>query len=367
MTHSSHTAPARPDAALFDVRPLAATPDVTATRFPCRVDPKAMAEDLDPLVEKATALVAAAVPAPDAILGGFVGIAALIRSVSFHEGRLLEEAMIAIGRRNPDLVVLGGGVRLPVTPAALEAVAHNRSGALKGLSLDADARARGSYAPDIVTVNRRYRSALVIDVKRSLASYLATHRLSELRTKMLAASLILPDWLYKEKKRLSVDSVGIAIVDGSCGVSEHEAGLWSLAEIDDLLEVEGAAAAMMAMRQRFAARVQGLIEAEMLRLARPLVEAEALDRARFGGGSDGATANGHPRLDADADDGGDPEAFERAAVGTGGGLRGDALGARGNHFHGFASRHAAGASSTDAPPRAERLIRFGFAQPRLHA
>ncbi|MEX6506469.1 hypothetical protein [Jiella sp. M17.18] len=314
------------------------------------------------MVERAVGLVAAAVPAPDAILGGFIGIAALIRSVSFHEGRLLEEAMIAIGRRNTDLVVLGGGVRLSVTPAALEAVAHNRSGALKGLSLDADARARSTYAPDIVTVNRRYRSALVIDVKRSLASYLATHRLSELKTRMLAASLILPDWLYKERKRLAVDSVGIAIVDGSSGTSDHEAGLWSLAEIDDLLEVDGAASAMMLMRERFAARVQGLIEAEMLRLSRPLVEAEAREDARSGGASDATTEHDHRGVDC-----GDADAFTPAPAIAGADDGADRAGVRGNDFHGHSTRSSATASTARAPSRSERLIRFGFAQPRLHA
>ncbi|MEN3794562.1 hypothetical protein [Fulvimarina sp. MAC3] len=303
--------------------------------YPCRLDPDAIAADLDPFVDKAVAQVAAAVPSPDAILGRYIAVAALIRSVSFHEGKLLEDAMIAIGAANPDLVVLGNGVRLPVTAAALEAVAHNRSGALVGLTFDADAKAKSTYTPDLVTVSRRYRSALVIDVKRSLASYIDTHRLSELRTRMLAASLILPDWLYKERKRLAVDSVGIAIVDGSSGTSDHGSGLWSLSEIDDLLEIEGAAAAIIAMRARFADRVQALIEDEILRLA-PSPSAAS---------SSECTACAAARA---ADD------FAEAQTDD----AGDRAPRSGNHFQ--SASHA-------AFDGAGRRIRFGFARGRLHA
>ncbi|RFC65930.1 hypothetical protein DYI37_00065 [Fulvimarina endophytica] len=313
----------------------ASAPAVLPRSYPCRLDPGAIAAELEPFVEKAVAQVAAAVPSPDAILGRYIAVAALIRSVSFHEGKLLEDAMIAIGVANPDLVVLGSGVRLPVTAAALEAVAHNRSGALVGLSFDADAKAKSTYTPDLVTVNRRYRSALVIDVKRSLASYLDTHRLSELRTRMLAASLILPDWLYKERKRLAVDSVGIAIVDGSSGTSDHGSGLWSLSEIDDLLEIEGAAAAIIAMRARFADRVQALIKDEILRLAPPPSASSS--------GECAACAKA-----ASAQDFGDPDPDH---------VTDDASGP-GNHFQ----------TASDAVfDGAGRPIRFGFARGRLHA
>ena len=165
--------------------------------LPCEVD-----RELVALAEKAAAAIAASTPTPDAILGDYVGLSGLIRSVSVHEGRMLEEGLALIARWNPDLVVLTQGLRLPVTPAALEALANNRSGLLARLSFDADARTRASYTPDLVLVNRSHRTATIIDMKRSVASYLDTHRLAELKTRMLAASLILPDWLYKEQKRL---------------------------------------------------------------------------------------------------------------------------------------------------------------------
>ncbi|KQQ86065.1 hypothetical protein [Aureimonas sp. Leaf324] len=304
-------------------------------RYSCRVRYADLKTDLDALIEKAVGAVAASSSAPDAILGDFLGLASRIRAVSFHEGRLLEQAIAAIGQRNPDLVVLSQALKLPVTPAALEAVAHNRSGTLKGLSFDADARTRLSYTPDLVLVNQRYASAIVLDVKRSVASYLDTHRLTELKTKMLATSLILPDWLYKEHKRLTVDSVGIAIVDGASGKSDHANGIWSLSEIDDLLEIDSAADAMTELRGRFGTRIRALLEAETRRLV----------------GTDTILPPNcivDPTTTPYDDEVGDGSAFAGFAS-----ANISASSRSGNHFR------------ADRPPL-PRDIRFGFARARLH-
>lgn len=304
------------------------------TRYSCRIGYADLETDLDALIEKAVGAVAVSTSAPDAILGDFLGLASRIRAVSFHEGRLLEPAIAAIGQRNSDLVVLSQALKLPVTPAALEAVAHNRSGTLKGLSFDADARTRLSYTPDLVLVNQRYASAIVLDVKRSIASYLDTHRLTELKTKMLATSLILPDWLYKEHKRLTVESVGIAIVDGASAPSDHANGIWALSEIDDLLEIDGAADAMTELRRRFGTGIRALLEAETRRLV-------STDTILSPTGMVASAAR------PDSDDVRDGPTFTGlASVGV------TASGRSGNHFR------------SDRP--LPRDIRFGFARARLH-
>ena len=320
----------------------AAAADAEGARYSCHVRFADIEPDLDVLIGKAVTAVASSTPSPDAILGDFVDLASLIRSVSFHEGKLLEQAIIAIGQRNADLFVLWQSLRLPVTPAALEAIAHNRSGTLQGLSFDADARTRVTYTPDLVVVNRRYRSAVILDVKRSVASYLDTHRLTELKTRMLATSLILPDWLYKEHKRLAVDTVGIAIVDGASAPSDHANGIWAMDEIDDLLEIEGAATAMAELRRRFGMEIRKLLVAE----ARRLVGIDA-DSSRYLRPSLGNSV----RPGNDAFD-------ERAMM-----LVDD---------DGLAAAHAAPRGRTrnhfrSASPPISRSIRFGFAKARLGA
>jgi len=80
--------------------------------------------------------------------------------------------------------------------------------------------------------------------------------------KMVASAMVLPDWLYKNQKRLMVDAVEVAMVDGASRPSDHATGIWALSEIDDLLEIDGAAACMAELRRRFGIRVQELLEVE---------------------------------------------------------------------------------------------------------
>ena len=79
---------------------------------------------------------------------------------------------------------------------------------------------------------------------------------------MMTSALVLPDWLYKHHKKLMIDTVGVAILDGASRPSDHKQGVWALDEVDDLLGITGAAAAMAELRRRFALRVQQLLEHE---------------------------------------------------------------------------------------------------------
>jgi hypothetical protein len=111
-------------------------------------------------------------------------------------------------------------------------------------------------------VNRARHTAYILDLKRSLASYGDTSRLEELKLKMMAGPMVLSDWLYKYHKRLMVDTVEVAIVDGAGRPSDHAAGIWALSEIDDLLEIDGVAMCMAELRARFGRRVRELQETE---------------------------------------------------------------------------------------------------------
>ncbi|MFD1747441.1 hypothetical protein ACFSE1_18385 [Rhizobium helianthi] len=252
--------------------------------------------DFDMLIDRAIAAIADGEPVEDEILGHYVNVASLVRAVSFREGKLLEQAVERLAKSNPDLVVLMQSIKLPLVKAAIEAVAGNDWRQLQGVRLDCEAPAKGSYTPDLIVVNRAKHVAFVLDLKRSLASYGDTSRLEELKLKMLASAMVLPDWLYKTQKRLMVETVGVAIIDGASRPSDHAAGVWALSEIDDLLEIDGAAACMAELRVRFGRRVQQLLEVEARRAlglpetptvtAAPLLAAAAsttsLHQRRFG-------------------------------------------------------------------------------------
>lgn len=218
--------------------------------------------DLDVLVDRAIAAIADGEPIEDEILGHYVHIASLVRAVSFREGKLLEQAVERLAKANPNIVVLTQSLKLPLVKAALEAVSGNDWSSLDGIKLDCEAPAKGSYTPDLILVNRARHTAYILDLKRSLASYGDTSRLEELKIKMMASAMVLPDWLYKYHKRMMVDTVEVAIVDGASRPSDHANGIWALSEIDDLLEIDGVAACMAELRLRFGRRVQQLLEAE---------------------------------------------------------------------------------------------------------
>lgn len=221
--------------------------------------------DFDVLIDKAIAAIADGAPVEDEILGHYVNVASLVRAVSFREGKLLEQAVERLSKVNLNLVVLMQSIKLPLVKAAIEAVAGNDWRQLEGVRLDCEAPAKGSYTPDLIIVNRAKRAAFVLDLKRSLASYGDTSRLEELKLKMLASAMVLPDWLYKTQKRMMVETVGVAIVDGASRPSDHAAGVWALSEIDDLLEIDGAADCMAELRLRFGSRVQQVLEVEARR------------------------------------------------------------------------------------------------------
>ncbi len=218
--------------------------------------------DLDLLIDRAIAAIADGEPVEDEILGHYVHIASLVRAVSFREGKLLEQAVERLAKANPNIVVLTQSLKLPLVKAALEAVSGNDWSSLDGIKLDCESPAKGSYTPDLILVNRARHTAYILDLKRSLASYGDTSRLEELKLKMMASAMVLPDWLYKHHKRMMVDTVEVAIVDGASRPSDHATGIWALSEIDDLLEIDGVAACMAELRLRFGRRVQQLLETE---------------------------------------------------------------------------------------------------------
>lgn len=245
--------------------------------------------DLDLLIERAIAAIAEGEPTEDAILGHYVHIASLVRAVSFREGKLLEQAVERLAKANPNILVLTQSLKLPLVKAAMEAVSGNDWTSLEGIKLDCEAPAKGSYTPDLIVVNRARHTAYILDLKRSLASYGDTNRLEELKVKMMAAAMVLPDWLYKTQKRLMVDAVEVAIVDGASRPSDHASGVWALSEIDDLLEIDGVAACMAQLRRRFGQRVQQLLEAEALK-------ALGLDRVAMTDMTSDVTAPTRPRI-----------------------------------------------------------------------
>ncbi|MCJ8238687.1 hypothetical protein [Peteryoungia algae] len=191
----------------------------------------------------------------DALASGLSDVSSLLRGVPAAEGRLIERGIQMIAGLNPDLVVLTENIRLPVSKAALDVVERNDPRHYASLTLDADSGGRRGYTPDMIIVNRGSKVAHVVDVKRSLSSYDAV-RLQELKKRMLAGALTVPDLLYQEHHRLAVEAVHVVMLDAQNGSREASSGIWPVSDIDHLLGVEGAGKAIAYLRRAFQTAVE---------------------------------------------------------------------------------------------------------------
>jgi hypothetical protein len=206
------------------------------------------------MIDKALGAIVTCEPKADQIFGEFSEFVSVARSVAFHEGRLLEWGIIAVARCNPDLVILPPDRPMPIVPAAIELLKKNEWREIQGIRLPSEVHASKTYTPDLFIANRRRHSGLIIDVKRSLASY-AENRLEDLRFRMLAVAAIASSWLGERQGPVLVE-VGTAIIDGADLASDHDKGVFKLSEVGDLLEVEGAGIALARLREMFSERVQ---------------------------------------------------------------------------------------------------------------
>lgn len=226
-----------------------------ATSYAQVVDLDAMRQQFDTLVAEIVSSALSAQMFGQAITAGMDDVASVLRAVPIAEGRLLERGIGLVAKRNPDLVVLTDNLRLPVSKAASELVAMNDPSLMKSLSLDADNGGRKSYTPDLLILNRATKIAHLVDVKRSLGSY-EVSRITELKQRMLAAALVVPDLLFKEHRRLHVEEVRVVILNAENQRTDIDGGVWPLSHLDHLVEITGAGRLLEHLREVFRVQVE---------------------------------------------------------------------------------------------------------------
>lgn len=140
---------------------------------------------------------------------------------------------------------------------------------LKGVRVPSWVYATETYRPDLFIVNKVRHSGLILDIKRSLASY-RPQEIDRLRFRMLAVAAVAPEWVAEHQRTLLVE-VETAIIDGADEVSDPERGVFRLSEIDMLLEIEGAAESISKVRQAFSRQVQAELgrRCQVLGMAQP--------------------------------------------------------------------------------------------------
>lgn len=190
-----------------------------------------------------------------ALSGGIDDVATVLRSLPALEGRMIELGIAAVARCNPDLKVLTQNLRLPVSPTALKLVELNHAENFRALTFDSDMGSRKTYTPDIVILNESTGTAHVVDAKRSVYTY-DRMRLDDLQNRMKAAGLVLPDFLYKEHRRLNVKEVRVVILIADNRKTDLNGGIWHVSQLDHLVEVEGAGTAITRLLADFHSHVE---------------------------------------------------------------------------------------------------------------
>ncbi|MGJ8572366.1 MAG: hypothetical protein ACSHXI_16880 [Hoeflea sp.] len=191
----------------------------------------------------------------NALSVGIDDLAAVLRSLPALEGRLIELGIAAVASCNPDLKVLTQNLRLPVSPTALQIVEMNDAKNFRALTFDSDMGGRKTYTPDFVILNLRTNTAHIVDAKRSVYTYDRV-RLDDLQNRMKAAGLVLPDFLYKVHRRLNVKEVRVVILTADNRKTDLTSGIWHLSQLDHLVQVQGAGAAIASLQSEFRSHVE---------------------------------------------------------------------------------------------------------------
>lgn len=210
-------------------------------------------DDIGLLVDEAMKSALAGATRDDRTLGAYASLHGFCHAALMQEGRLVEDAIAAAVRRNPELRLVPSKP-LPIVPAAQEMLMRTPPEEIQGVRFPSRVHASETYRPDLFIVNRTRHSALILDVKRSLNSH-RPQEIDRLRFRMLAVAAIAPEWIAEHQGPLLV-SVETAIVDAADQASDPERGVFRLSEIDTLLETEGTVAFVRAARAQFSRRVQ---------------------------------------------------------------------------------------------------------------
>lgn len=245
------------------------------------------------LVADTVAQVEACPAKPDATFAGYESLLAAIRSATTLEGLLLEKGVSLVAEIHSDLTIVTLDRSLPVHEAAKALFKRNDWSKAALLRLDSEVATREFYKPDLLIVSASRQLALIIDVKRSVASY-KQRTLNELRSRMMASALVVRDVLERDHDAPPVARADIAIIDGASECRDEKKGIFALADLDWLLRIEGAADAIGRLRSLYGRKVRALLDARCEGIVAPLL-AERRGRwheRRGGNAASGTTAVG---------------------------------------------------------------------------
>ena len=177
------------------------------------------------------------------------------------EGLMLEQAITLLAATNAEVMIFAGHP-LSISDTAFERIRVSLGGKVQATPAASDNRRAKGYEPDLVSINPDKGIAHLIDIKRNLNSY-DSPRLSHLKHRMFAAAYGLPALLAGTGTEVTVSDVRVALLNIEGTRQDIANGVWSLAGLDQLIGVPGAAALITRMRTTFARRVSAQFAAAL--------------------------------------------------------------------------------------------------------
>jgi hypothetical protein len=211
------------------------------------------------LVDDTLAQVEACPAKPEPTFEGYESLLAAIRSATTLEGTLIERGIELVAAANPDLVLVPLERPLPVHEVAKGMFRRNDWKRAGELRLDSRFVTREFYRPDLLLVDGSRQLALILDVKRSVGSC-KPRALTELRARMMASALVVRDVLERDHDAPPVARADIAIIDAAGDCRDEARGILALDDLDWLLGIAGAGAAIRQLRALFGERVRRLLD-----------------------------------------------------------------------------------------------------------
>ena len=171
---------------------------------------------------------------------------------------LIQEALAVIIAHSAMIDYCNIPTQLPVTNTALKIIETHPNSDFEIISYDKNDLSGDFYIPSILGIHEPSRTVLMGSVGDF--AMMAKSDIQELKQQMMAAALVLPDYLAQANICKCTDTVELALIDISKTPNAAERQFWPLQNIDDLLCVSGAAQAIHDIRNMLAHSTSALIK-----------------------------------------------------------------------------------------------------------
>ncbi|MBB6262210.1 hypothetical protein FHS77_002782 [Paenochrobactrum gallinarii] len=171
---------------------------------------------------------------------------------------LIQEALAVIIAHSSMSDYCNIPAQLPVTNAALKIIETHPNPDFEIISYDKNNLSGDFYIPSILGIHEPSSTALMGSVGEF--AMMTESDIQKLKQHMMAAALVLPDYLAQKNICKRTDTVELALIDISKTPNTAVKHFWPLQNIDDLLRVSGAAQAIHDIRNMLAHSTSALIK-----------------------------------------------------------------------------------------------------------